>query len=163
MGALFMESSRRRVLQSVVGAGGIAAAASFVSAQPAAAATTSVSWYNVMDYGATGNGTTDDTTAVYGAGADNGSSTPSVTAGPDNRSGQVTFTTGSAPTTGSQVKVTFGAPFAVTPVVMITPGSGATAGLLCAVESVSETGFSLYTGGTPAANTSYSIYWYVAD
>jgi hypothetical protein len=86
-----------------------------------------------------------------------------VTAGPDNRSGQVTFTTGSAPTTGSQVKLTFGTPFGVTPTVMITPGSGQTAGLLCAVESVSATGFSLYAGGTPAANTSYSCYWQAAD
>jgi len=102
-------------------------------------------------------------TAVYGAGADNGASTPTVTAGPDNHSGQVTFTTGSAPTTGSQVKLTFGTPFAVTPTVMITPGSGQTAGLLCAVESVSATGFSLYAGGTPAPDTSYNFYWQATD
>jgi hypothetical protein len=60
-----MESSRRRVMRSAVGAGGLAAAAMVVSGRTASAATTSgVDWLNVMDYGATGNGTTDDAAAI---------------------------------------------------------------------------------------------------
>ncbi|MFC1410314.1 hypothetical protein ACEZCY_13705 [Streptacidiphilus sp. N1-12] len=62
--------------------------------------------------------------------------------------------------------LTFGTPFAVTPTVMITPANGSTAGLLCAVGSVSATGFSLFTGNAPASgepNTQYAFYWQATD
>lgn len=61
-----MESSRRAVLRSVVGVGGIAAAATVGSVDSAAAATTGAGWYDVTEapYSATGNGTTDDTVGV---------------------------------------------------------------------------------------------------
>lgn len=106
------------------------------------------------------------TTAVAGAGNGTSAPAPVVTAGPDNRSGLVTFGSGTAPTTGAQVKVTFGTPYAVAPTVMVTPANGPTAGLLCAVESVSATGFTLVTGAAPAAgesNTHYGFYWQAAD
>jgi hypothetical protein len=106
------------------------------------------------------------TTAVAGAGAGTAAPGPAVTAGPDNRSGLVTFGSGTSPTAGTQVKVTFGTPFALTPTVMTTPANGPTAGLLCAVESVSATGFSLVTGAAPAAgksNGSYGFYWQATD
>ena len=99
-------------------------------------------------------------------GAGTSARAPTVIAGPDNRSGQVTFGSGSSPSTGTQVEVTFGTPFAVTPTVMLTPANGPTAGLLCAVESVSETGFNLVTGNAPAAgtaNTKYGFYWQATD
>ena len=106
------------------------------------------------------------TLAKAGPGAGTSAPAPAVIAGPDNRSGQVTFGTGSSPTTGTQVEVTFGTPFAVPPTVMLTPANGPTAGLLCAVESVSETGFNLVTGTAPtasAANTKYGFYWQATD
>ena len=93
------------------------------------------------------------TTAKAGPGGGSSAPAPVAIAGPDNRSGQVTFGSGSSPSTGIQVEVTFGTPFAVTPTVMLTPANGPTAGLLCAVESVSETGFNLVTGNTPATGT----------
>lgn len=63
-----MDSSRRWVLRSAVGAGGLAAAATITSGPTASAATTTgVDWLNVKDYGAAGNGTTDDTGAINSA------------------------------------------------------------------------------------------------
>lgn len=106
------------------------------------------------------------TAATAGPGAGASAPAPVVTAGPDNRSGLVTFGSGTSPVAGSQVQVTFGAPFAVTPTVMITPANGPTAGLLCAVESVSATGFSLFTGAAPTAGepaTHYGFYWQATD
>lgn len=106
------------------------------------------------------------TKAAAGPGAGASAPAPVVIAGPDNRSGQVTFGSGSSPLAGTQVKVTFGTPFAVIPTVMITPANGPTAGLLCAVESVSETGFNVVTGNAPAAgapNTEYGFYWHATD
>jgi hypothetical protein len=106
------------------------------------------------------------TTAVAGAGAGTAAPAPVVTAGADNRSGLVTFGSGTSAVSGTQVKVTFGTPFAVTPTVMITPANGPTAGLLCAVESVSATGFSFVTGAAPTdgePNTHYGFYWQAAD
>ncbi len=106
------------------------------------------------------------TTAAAGPGAGGSAPAPVVTAGPDNRSGLITFGSGSAPTTGTQVEVRFGTPFAVTPTVLITPANGPTAGLLCAVESVSATGFNLVAGNAPAAaesDTHYGFYWHATD
>ncbi|MBR7834180.1 hypothetical protein KDL01_12970 [Actinospica durhamensis] len=106
-----------------------------------------------------GTATTTAATALAGAGSPAG--TP-VATGSNDRSGLVTFGTGAAPTTGGLVQVTFGTPFAVAPTVMITPANGPTAGLLCAVESVSTTGFSLFAGSAPTANqanTHYGFYW----
>lgn len=56
------------MLRSAVGAGGLAAAATIASGPTASAATTTgVDWLNVKDYGAIGNGTTDDTGAINSA------------------------------------------------------------------------------------------------
>jgi hypothetical protein len=106
------------------------------------------------------------TTAAAGANAGTSAPAPVVTTGPDNRSGLVTFGSGTSPASGTQVTVTFGTPFAVTPTVMLTPANGQTAGLLCAVESVSETGFNLVTANAPAASEShtyYKFYWQATD
>lgn len=105
-------------------------------------------------------------TATAGAGSGTSAPSPVVSAGPDNRSGQITFGSGTSPEAGSQVQVAFGTPFAVTPTVMITPANGPTAGLLCAVESVSATGFTLSTGNAPSAGesaTHYGFYWQATD
>jgi hypothetical protein len=103
----------------------------------------------------TGNATTVTTGAGAGTGA-----TATAAAGSDNRSGSITWNTGTSPSTGDQVNVTFGNPFAVTPTIMLTPLNGATAGLDIAVESVTATGFSIYAGASPgASHTGYSVAW----
>ena len=111
------------------------------------------------------SGTATATTAAALAGAGSPADPP-VATGSNDRSGLVTFGTGAAPTTGGQVQVTFGTAFALAPTVMITPANGPTAGLLCAVDSVSTTGFSLFAGSAPAANqadTHYGFYWQATD
>lgn len=67
-----MNGSRRSVLRSAVGLGGVAgltAVATLAPATDAAAATGATGWINVTDspYGAAGNGTADDTTAIQSA------------------------------------------------------------------------------------------------
>lgn len=62
-----MTTTRRSVLRSAAGAGGLALAVTAASTGTAAAATTGVSWLNVRDYGALGNGTTDDSGAIQDA------------------------------------------------------------------------------------------------
>ena len=69
-----MNSSRRSILASALGAGSVTAASLLVSEGSAEAAAvpsseTGVDWLNVMDapFNAAGNGTTDDTAAIQGA------------------------------------------------------------------------------------------------
>ena len=62
---------RRRLFAGAAAGLGIAGASVFAEASPAAAVAvsdaTTLDWYNVMDYKATGNGTTDDTAAIQSA------------------------------------------------------------------------------------------------
>lgn len=100
--------------------------------------------------------------AAAGAGAGASAPAPVVTPASDNRSGLITFGTGTSPEAGWQVAVTFGSAFATLPSVMITPANGPTAGLLCAVESVTVDGFALSTGNAPSASqpaSHYAFYW----
>src|SRR6201996_3273649 len=66
-GGSCMSSSRRSVLKSAAGIGGIATAATIASVGTAAATTSGVDWLNVKDYGAKGDATSDDFGAINSA------------------------------------------------------------------------------------------------
>jgi hypothetical protein len=62
-----MNDSRRSVLRSAVGIGGLAIGAAIASTTEAAAATGATGWLNVLDYGAKGDDSADDQPAIQAA------------------------------------------------------------------------------------------------
>ncbi|TKA11271.1 glycosyl hydrolase family 28-related protein [Actinacidiphila oryziradicis] len=62
-----MNDSRRSVLRSAVGIGGLAIGAAIASTTEATAATGATGWLNVLDYGAKGDDSADDQPAIQAA------------------------------------------------------------------------------------------------
>jgi hypothetical protein len=92
------------------------------------------------------------------AGAGTAPPAPTLAAGSSDARGTVNWGTGTTPAAGAQVAVTFAAPYAVAPTVILQPANAATAALGNYVTGVSTTGFSVALGSAPAASQAAGTY-----
>ncbi len=98
-------------------------------------------------------------TAVAQAAA--GTSASVAVAGKDT-AGELTLTSGSASlATGNQVVVTFNQPYAVAPVVVVSPGGPNASAQAPYVAAATTTGFTVGFGVAPAATTTYRVHYVV--
>lgn len=86
---------------------------------------------------------------------------PAVAAGSTDLAGEISFGSGATPAIGSQVTVTFSAPFAATPNVTISPGNSATSPRQPYVISRTTAGFNI--GFASAATASQAAGTYVVE
>lgn len=108
-------------------------------------------------------------TAAAGANAGTSPPAPVVTTGATDRRGVITFGSGTgSPAAGAQLVVTFhtAGPVGAVPSVRFVPQNAATAALAMYPSAVSNTGFTLSTGGalgTSQAATVYSVEYVVGS
>ncbi|MDB5185477.1 MAG: hypothetical protein JWN38_1285, partial [Candidatus Saccharibacteria bacterium] len=102
-----------------------------------------------------------------------GNSNSSVSVDGNDTAGTVTITTGDAadptkpsvvaPTAGDMLHLTFSKAFGKRPRIVISPADGKSAPMLVYPTSQDATGFNFALTGTPAANTSYSFDYFIAQ
>jgi hypothetical protein len=101
---------------------------------------------------------TSSPTLAAGANAGAAPPTPVLTAGATDTRGNVTCGTGTTPAAGALLVVTFGTPYAVAPIVQLTPTTVGSANLLEYVSNVSTTGFTISLQAAPAASQGNTVY-----
>ena len=102
----------------------------------------------------------DTSSVTVAAGLSNGSggTVPTVTAGSTIIRGGVSFGSGTAPTSGSQVTVTFSSSLPSVPFVVLTPTNAATGTINPTVLAASATGFTIGSGVAPTATQAPTVY-----